>query len=461
MEKLRLLSQWLNKTLGFRVPEQSTLFYLAVVQTFLLMIFVLRYQDMGSAFLFFSVLSFFSTFVILGLRPLKRVLTVKIDEKSFAPTLQIANETLPFLRRGLNEETAQKTAEIIHKIIDVAAVAITDREKVLAFLGTGCENHPVGGSIVTRATLEVIATGELKVVQSKGEFNCPVKDCNCPLESAVIVPLVCEGKIVGTVKLYQTDKGKIPGSVVRLAVGIAQLLGVQMELAELDRQTQLATKAELDALQAQINPHFLFNTINTISMFTRTNPVTARRLLLRLSSFFRHSLKRHGSFITLQEELEYIHTYLILEKARFREKIRVVRNIDKSVLQYYIPVLTVQPLIENAIRHGITPKEGQGTVQISAQLRGDEIEIAITDDGVGIEPDIMPKIFQPGFGSGSGVGLSNVHERLKILFGEDHGINIESEPGYGTTVWLRVPLMQHDGDEGDGRFDLKGSDRRR
>lgn len=460
MEKLRLLSQWLNKKFGFRVPEMSTLISLAMVQIFLYAIFLLRYRNIEGDFLVLCLFSFLSTFIILGLRPLKRVLTVKVDEKSFVPSLQIANETLPYLRRGLNKETAQKTAEIIQKISDVAAVAITDREKVLAFLGTGCEHHPVGGSIVTRATLEVIATGELKVVQSKGEFNCPRKDCNCPLESAVIAPLICEGKVSGTVKLYQTHQGVIPGSVIKLAVGVAQLLGVQMELAELDRQTQLATKAELDALQAQINPHFLFNTINTISMFTRTNPEAARRLLIRLSSFFRHSLKRHGRFITLQEELEYIHTYLILEKARFREKIKVVRNIDKSVLQYHVPVLTVQPLVENAIRHGITPKEGQGTVQISAQMRGDEIEIAITDDGVGIEPDIMPKIFEPGFGSGSGVGLSNVNERLKLLFGEDQGLRVESEPGYGTTVWLRVPLMLHD-DEGGGNFDFKGINRRR
>lgn len=446
MEKLRLLSQKLNKKFGFRTPEATTVLRLAAVQAVLGLLFVLWRSDMALEILALCLAMFMGTFVTLGFRPLKRVLTVRVDEKSFAPTLQIANETLPFLRRGLNEETAQKTAEIIQKISDVAAVAITDREKVLAFLGTGCENHPVGGSIVTRATREVIATGELKVVQHKGEFNCPIKDCNCPLESAVIAPLINKGKVVGTVKLYQTHKGQIPGSVVKLAVGVAQLLGVQMELAELDHQAQLATKAELDALQAQINPHFLFNTINTISMFTRTNPETARRLLIRLASFFRHSLKRHGRFITLQEELEYINTYLVLEKARFREKLRVVRNIDKSLLGYRIPVLTVQPLVENAVRHGVTPKEGPGTVQISAQLRGDEIEIAITDDGVGIQPDIMPRIFEPGFGSGSGVGLSNVHERLKILFGEEHGLNIESEPGYGTIVWLRVPLMVHDDD---------------
>lgn len=444
---MRLLNQWLNKKVGMRTPEMITILRLIAVQVVIGIAFIIWRPDMWQEIILFSALSFGGTFMVIGLRPLKRVLTVRIDEKSFAPTLQIANETLPFLRRGLNKETARQTAEIIQKISDVAAVAITDKEKVLTFIGAGCERHPVGGPIVTRATHEVLATGELKVIQNKSEFNCPIKDCDCPLESAVIAPLKCRGEVVGTVKLYQTDKGQIPGSVVRLAVGVAQILGVQMELAELDHQAQLATRAELDALQAQINPHFLFNTLNTISMFIRTNPETARRLLIRLAAFFRHSLKRHGHFITLAEEMECIYTYLVLEKARFRDKLRIVRNIDKSLLKYRIPVLTVQPLVENAIRHGITPKEGQGTVQISAQLRGDEIEIAITDDGVGIQPDIMPMIFQPGFGSGSGVGLSNVHERLKILFGEEHGITIESEPGFGTVVWLRVPLMLNDDDD--------------
>ena len=448
MEKVRLLSQWLNKKIKFRTPEMETVLRLAGAQAVIGVAAVLWRPAAWTEALGLCGLSFLAAILVMGYRPLRRVLTVRMDEKSVAPTLQIANETLPFLRRGLNKETARQTAEIIQKISDVAAVAITDKEKVLAFLGTGCENHPVGGSIVTRATHEVIATGELKVVQNKSEFNCPVRECVCPLESAVIAPLICKGQVVGTVKLYQTHKGQIPGNVVKLAVGVAQLLGVQMELAELDHQAQLATRAELDALQAQINPHFLFNTMNTISMFTRTNPEIARRLLIRLAYFFRHSLKRHGRFITLEEELEYIHTYLVLEKARFREKLRILRNIDKSLLQYRIPVLTVQPLVENAIRHGITPKEGQGTVQISAQLRGDEIEIAITDDGVGIHPDIMPKVFLPGFGSGSGVGLSNVHERLKILFGEDNGLTIESEPGNGTAVWLRVPLVLED--ERDG-----------
>ncbi len=359
-------------------------------------------------------------------------------------TLQIANETLPYLRRGLNEETAAKTVEIIQKIADVAAVAITDKERVLGYIGAGDDHHKAGSQILTEATREALATGQLKVVRNSRDLQCPVR--HCPLESAVIAPLKCKGEVVGTIKLYQTKQGEVPENVIKLAVGIAQLLGMQMELAELDRQVQLVTKAELDALQAQINPHFLFNTLNTIIMFSRTNPETARRLLIRLAGFFRYALKRHGRFNNLQEEIEYLNTYLILEKARFREKLRIVRDIDESLLSYQVPVLTIQPLVENAIKHGILPKAGPGTVEIFARMVNGEMLIAIRDDGVGIHPDRLPEILKPGVGSGNGVGLSNVHERLKGLFGENYGLKIVSAPNAGTSVYVRVPLIMRSAD---------------
>ncbi|WP_238455583.1 histidine kinase [Desulfolucanica intricata] len=365
---------------------------------------------------------------------------VKLKATDHPIELQIANETLPFMRRGLNEETAGSTAEIIKKISDVDAVAITDRERVLAYIGEGADHHKPGGEILTTATRQAIATGELKVIHSSRELNCPVT--SCPLEAAVIVPLKCKGEIVGTVKMYQTKQGRMPDSVVKLAVGVAQLLGVQMELAELDRRAQLVTVAELDALHAQINPHFLFNTLNTIIMFSRTNPETARRLLIRLASFFRQALKRKGHFNTLKEEMEYINTYLVLVRARFREKIRVSRNIDDALMDCRIPVLTIQPLVENALKHGILPKEGSGTVSINVKVHNEELLIIVEDDGVGISSDMIPKVLQPGYGSGNGVGLSNVHERLKNLFGEEYGLRIISKPGKGTSVYVRVPMKR-------------------
>ncbi|MFZ5642987.1 MAG: histidine kinase [Bacillota bacterium] len=363
-----------------------------------------------------------------------------LEDHPLEPTLRIANETLPHLRRGFNEDTAGKTVEIIKAIAEVAAVAVTDREKVLAYVGEGSDHHKPGGPIMTDATKMVINTGEMMVVKNRYGLICPVD--NCPLESAVIAPLKCKGEVVGTVKLYHTKQSEISPADVKLAEGVAQMLGLQMELAELDRQARLVTKAELDALQAQINPHFLFNTLNTIIMFSRTNPETARRLLIRLATFFRYALKRHGHFNSVKEEIEYLNTYLILEKARFRNKLKIIRDIDNSLYDYHVPVLTIQPLVENAIKHGVLPRQGQGTVWIRAYLEEEEeIIFEIIDNGVGIPPEKMPLILKPGYGSGNGVGLSNVHERLKGLFGEEYGLQIESTPEEGTSILVRIPLI--------------------
>jgi len=378
--------------------------------------------------------------LVFSFIPQRKSFRMDLDDHSIDPTLRIANETLPYLRRGLNEETALKTAEIIHKISDMSAVAITDREKVLAYIGAGAGHHKPGGPILTNATKQVIAAGELMVVNDKKGLNCPVGDC--PLQAAVIAPLKCKGEVAGTVKLYQTSQGEPAPEMVKLAVGIAQLLSLQMELAELDHQTQLVTKAELEALHAQINPHFLFNTLNTIITYIRTNPETARRLLIRLASFFRHALKKHGHFVTLKEEIEYVNTYLVLEKARFREKLHIQKDIDNGLLDYQVPVLTLQPLVENAVKHGIQPKMGRGTIHISARLVKGEMSLVVKDDGVGIGRDKLSKVLQPGFGSGNGVGLSNVHERLKGFFGENYGLRIESMVNGGTSVFIRVPLIR-------------------
>ena len=236
------------------------------------------------------------------------------------PTVQVAYETLQFMRRGLTEVSARKTAEIIQKICEIPAVAITDREKVLAYLGAGCENHRPGERILTKATQYVIETGEHKIVHSSEELNCTKTDCECPLSAGVIAPLKCGDEVVGSLKLYQTERGQLPPHIVRLTIGLAQLLSMQMELSELEHQSQLVTEAKLEALNAQINPHFLFNTLNTIIMYSRRDPDKTRQLLIHLAEFFRKTLKRPGHYIPLSEELDCVRTYFALEQARFGDK---------------------------------------------------------------------------------------------------------------------------------------------
>lgn len=409
-----------------------------------------RQWQVGTVLLFFNLLIYYLVIYLLLYRslpekklPSSRKAATKVS--TMDPTLQIVDETMPYLRRGLNHETALKTAEIIKKISDVAAVAITDREKVLAYIGVGCDKHRPGDDILTEATKWVIREGKLKVVQTQRELNCPrllQRTCDCPLASSVIVPLKCSNQVVGALKLYETQEGAIPSYTIKLAVGIAKLLSMQIELARLDHQTQLATEAQLNALRNQINPHFFFNVLNTIVMFSRVNPEESRRLLVKLADFLRQSLKNSGHFASFSEEFYNVRTYLYLEKARFQDKLRIVYDVDPRVLNVSIPVLMIQPLVENAVRHGIAPKMTPGTVRLIAYIDFLHLQtnIIVRDDGVGIPADQLNNILSPGYGTGNGVGLSNVYERLKRLYGDRFSLKIDSKPNRGTKIHIKIPL---------------------
>lgn len=415
--------------------------YVICFQLLLLALFVLINKSMWFEYLLIILISIIGSIVIIN-----NLSKIRIDEthkqyKSLKNTMLIANKTLPYLRQGLNKETAIIIAKIIKSISEVKAVAITDKENILAFIGTGYEKHPVGKSIVTEATRNVIKSGKMKIVNSKKEFNSKINNYDYPLESAVIVPLFNKDKVIGSLKLYETEEGKISKETVKLVVGISQLLNLQIELAELDLQTQLATKAKLDALQAQVNPHFLFNALNTINMYIINNPEYARNLIVSLSTLLRYMLGNYGRFITIGKELQCIEDYVVIEKARFNDKLRIICDIDKTARDVQIPVLTIQPLVQNAITHGILPKESGGTIKISAYKHDDEIVISVIDDGVGITQEIINKIYEPGFGTGCGVGIPNVDERLKIIYGEKYGLRIESDMNKGTKAWFSIPLV--------------------
>lgn len=359
---------------------------------------------------------------------------------SFDTTLRIGDETMAYLKQGLNEESAQKICEIIHKITEVDAVAITDEHKILGFHGIGCRRHHQGGPILTGATRYVLDTGETKIVTDPRILSCDEEGCPHPLKSAVITPLKFRGQVVGTFKLYRASEQPLPSYVVRLGVGIAALLGIQMELAEADRHRQLVTKARLEALQAQIRPHFLFNVLNTIIMLTRTDVEKARELLITLAQFFRRSLSHRGNMITLADEVEYINTYLSLEKARFGDKLQVQLHIDPQVMGVQVPILTLQPLVENAVVHGLAPKEDGGWIRMKVHRVRDEIHVLLADNGVGMDSEKLRRVFEEGYGSNMGLGLTNVNDRLVSLYGESHRLRIKSVPGKGTAIRVRIPL---------------------
>ncbi|MFZ3102487.1 MAG: histidine kinase [Desulfitobacteriaceae bacterium] len=399
------------------------------------------FQRVEIVLLFFMINTATLFYVMEKLRRTTEITEHLTEARNGDISVKIAHETLPYLRHGLNEKNAHEIAKIIQEIGQVAAVSITDCEKQLAYLGVGCDQHHPGDRILTEATREVIRTGQYKVVRTQKQLNCARQNiCDCPLAAAIIVPLLRQGEVVGTVKLYETKDGQLSPDLVRLASGMGQLLGLQIELAELDHHAKLTAEAQLSALQAQINPHFLFNVMNTIIATSRSNPNRTRRLLILLAQFFRRALKARGTFITIYEEMEFVNIYLILEKARFGRKLVVKEEISEDMWNLQIPRLSIQPLVENAVKHGITAKMGNGTVLIKIAMLNSEINVQVQDDGAGIPADRLKDVLKNGVGSGNGVGMANVHERLRAIYGVSYGLKIESELGKGTTVTMSMPI---------------------
>jgi two-component system sensor histidine kinase LytS len=221
--------------------------------------------------------------------------------------------------------------------------------------------------------------------------------------------------------------------------GQAKLLSTQLELSELERQTELACRMELKALQSQINPHFLFNTINTIASLIRTDPPRARDLLREFATFYRRTLESSDELIPLSRELDYLRRYLAFERARFGEdRIRFTESIPVELETLLVPAFVIQPLVENAVQHGIRPA-GPLHISVEGESRLDgSVCLTVRDDGRGISEADLPHVLEPGFGRGLGIALKNVDDRLKGHFGPDSGLGVESIEGQGTTVTLTL-----------------------
>jgi two-component system LytT family sensor kinase len=247
-------------------------------------------------------------------------------------------------------------------------------------------------------------------------------------------------RVIGAIKLYRVGGREISVYDENVARSLARVLSVYLEVAELDERAALATKAELEALRAQISPHFLFNTLTTIASLTRTDPQRAHALIIDLAEFFRSALVDHGELVPLERELEYVERYLRFESARYGERLRVEYNIDRLAYGAPVPLLAIQVLVQNAVVHGIVPLEKTGSVSIAARPNRGVCEVIVRDDGVGMESETLKRVLSRGVGSGAGIGLDNVQRRLVALFGPRHGLQIESEPGRGTIARFTVPL---------------------
>ena len=204
----------------------------------------------------------------------------------------------------------------------------------------------------------------------------------------------------------------------------------------LERHQQLLLRARMDALSSQINPHFLFNTLNTVSALIRMDPDTARTVVLKLSNILRRLLRKHETFVPLREELSFIDDYLDIEVARFGEdNLDIVKEIDENTLETFIPSMLLQPMVENSLKHGLAPRLEGGRILLRTRSSKGRLIIEIADNGVGISEEKMPHVYVEG------IGLSNVRERLHVLYGEDFHLEIQSREGQGTTIRIEVPEL--------------------
>jgi two-component system LytT family sensor kinase len=352
--------------------------------------------------------------------------------------LDLLVAALAHLRGGLREESARFTAQLLHDHLDLDAASIISTDRVLAFIGSGADHHIVGEPNLTELTRRALRSGDVTRTQRREEIGCP--NPACPLTSAVIAPLRVRARVAGAIKLYRTGGREITAYDENVARSLARVLSVYLEAAELDELAALATKAELEALRAQISPHFLFNTLTTIASLTRTNPEKAHGLIIDLADFFRDALADHGELVPLERELEHVERYLRFESARYGDRLRVRYDVEVCANAAPVPLLAVQTLVQNAVGHGIVPRARPGTVAVLARAQDGRCVISVSDDGVGMSSQTVERVIHRGFGSGAGIGLDNVQRRLLALFGPEHALHVESAPGKGTTVRFTVPL---------------------
>src|SRR5207237_3802046 len=237
--------------------------------------------------------------------------------------------------------------------------------------------------------------------------------------------------------------GRPRRSVLRVVQEAASLLSAQLELSVLAEQEERLARAELRALRAQISPHFIYNALAAVAGEIHARPDEARELLTDFAEFTRYLFRDGRSYVTLGEEIDHVERYLRLEQARFRD-LNVTIDVPAEARSTVVPAMSLQPLVENAVRHGVERRAGRGRVAITATVSDGDIELRVSDDGVGIEPERVPDVLA---GAGGGIGVSNVDSRLRATFGERYALRIESKVGEGTTAVMTVPNLRGEREE--------------
>ena len=268
---------------------------------------------------------------------------------------------------------------------------------------------------------------------------------------AMLPLFACVAVTVGEIELAQAVKDQwlffyrpsnwgyalliVMSSMMCVAMAIKIWNNTRIEM-NLEQNQQLLLKARMDALTSQINPHFLFNTLNTVSSLIRFDPDMARGVVLKLSNILRRLLRKHETFVPLREELEFIDNYLDIEVIRFgRDKLQIFKEIDEQTLETFVPSMLLQPMVENSIKHGLAPRLEGGQIHLRTRHVDGRLLIEVSDNGMGIPPERLADVY------GGGIGISNVHERLRLLYGDQFKMDIRSQEGQGTQIHIEIPEL--------------------
>jgi two-component system LytT family sensor kinase len=345
-------------------------------------------------------------------------------------TLHTASIAAGGLRAGLTADSAARSAPPLRALLGTPAVVIADAAGVLASEGADDRHVELVGALMG----QVVTNGRAHVIQ-RNELACDT--LGCELTAGVVVPLQVSETVIGAIAVLGESARP---DLLRAAGEVAGFVSSQLELAELDLSKTRAIQAELNFLRAQISPHFVYNALTAIESYVRSDPERARELLVGFADFIRYTFRAHGPYSTLAEELRLVETYLELERARFGDRLEVTLRVAPEVLSVAMPCLTLQPLVENAVRHGIERAGGVGHISLIVADSDTEALITVEDDGVGMDPERLRE--QLAGRMAEGVGLRNVDERFRRVFGPHFGVQVETEVGLGTRVVLRVPKFK-------------------
>lgn len=337
--------------------------------------------------------------------------------------LNIAKSTIKYItKRGLTNGTALKICKAICKTDNVKGVVLSDKNDVFSYFG---QNFDV----------EYLRKIVDKFYDNPEITQYDLKDGR-KIYLFIICPILVEGSIDGAIGMIFSPSYKLNKYFLEFCNELSGLLSVQIELFKLNQKAHLANLSELKVLRAQVQPHFLFNTLNTIASFCRTNPMKARQLIISLSNYFRQTLSK-DEFVELEEELDMLKSYLNIEKARFGERIKVDFNVSNDILHEKVPSFIVQPIVENSIKHGILKKATGGNIYINICKKDNELEFLIRDNGIGMDKNRYEEVIK----NLTGTGLNNVNERLKLIYNRDKGLNIKSSENKGTLVSFKIPIL--------------------